>query len=129
MIDKDGIKTLRNIETDFNEIARSDQRADLLILRQYSYELITSKIFKAVMMTAIVLNTILMVLPMMLSNNDLLADNSRVFLSILENIIGKLFVFEIINGFISSEGVKSIIRLTYYHEIESEKLPSLAVFT
>ena len=94
MIDKDGIKTLRNIETDFNEIARSDQRADLLILRQYSYELITSKIFKAVMMTAIVLNTILMVLPMMLSNNDLLADNSRVFLSILENIIGKLFDYE-----------------------------------
>ena len=94
MIDKDGIKTLRNIETDFNEIARSDQRADILILRQYSYELITSKIFKAVMMTAIVLNTILMVLPMMLSNNDLLADNSRVFLSILENIIGKLFVYK-----------------------------------
>ena len=29
------MKTLRNIETDFNEIARSDERADLKILRQY----------------------------------------------------------------------------------------------
>ena len=88
MIDRDGIKTLRNIETDFNEIARSDQRADIQILRQYSYELITSKVFKGIMMLAIVINTLIMLLPMMLSGNADIADSARVPLAIAENIIG-----------------------------------------
>ena len=93
MIDKDGggIQTLRNIETDFNEVARSDQRADILILRQFSYELITSKTFKTLMMVAIIINTVLMVLPIMMASKDHVADMIRVPLSIIENIIGKNF--------------------------------------
>merc|ERR1712123_76838 len=100
MIDKDGkdgmIQTLRNIETDFNEIARSDQRADISILRQFSYELITSKTFKALMMMAIVINTILMVLPIIMASNDTVADSSRVHISIVENVIVGIFIFEIL---------------------------------
>ena len=83
-----GIKTFRNIETDFNEIARSDQRVDSELLRQYAYELITSKTFKSIMMIAIILNTILMVLPMIMGQGDT-ADKTRVPLSIMENIISK----------------------------------------
>ena len=91
MIDRDGggIQTLRNIETDFNEVARSDQRADILILRQFSYELITSKTFKTLMMVAIIINTVLLVLPIMMASKDHVADMIRVPLSIIENIIGK----------------------------------------
>ena len=98
MVDQQGLKTLRNIETDFNEIARSDERADLKILRQYSHELITSKIFKAVMLVVIILNTILMIAPIQLeSGKKGLAEDSRIPLSIVENIIGTLVFKDIIN--------------------------------
>ena len=108
MIDKDGkdgmIQTLRNIETDFNEIARSDQRADISILRQFSYELITSKTFKALMMMAIVINTILMVLPIIMASNDTVADSSRVQISIVENVIGKKLKLDLnVNRLLQSE--------------------------
>jgi hypothetical protein len=90
-----GIKTFRNIETDFNEIARTDKRVDNELLRQYAYELITSKTFKSIMMLAIIFNTILMVLPMIMGQGET-ADKSRVPLSILENIIIGIFIVEIL---------------------------------
>ena len=94
MIDRDGMKTLRNIETNFNEVARRDQRADILILRQYSYELITSKTFKAMMMVAIVINTILTVLPILMANNNQIeADKIRVPITIIETVIGKAIYY------------------------------------
>ena len=59
-----------------------------------SHELITSKIFKGVMMIVIIINTILMLLPIFLESEcgESCAANARMMLSILENIVGMFLV-------------------------------------
>ena len=56
-----------------------------------SYELITSSGFKIIMMIAIIVNTVLMVMPIWVAH-----DSARVPLAIIENIIGNIFKFNII---------------------------------
>ena len=94
-IEQNGLKGFRNIETDFTEICRVDDRSDKELLRLYALQLITSKTFKSTMVIAIIINLILMILPITLNprvdwNNSLtIGDQLRIPLSIIENVIGK----------------------------------------
>ena len=94
-IDQNGLKGFRNVETDFTEICRVDDRSDKELLRLYALQLITSKTFKSTMVIAIIINLILMILPITLNprvdwNNSLtIGDQLRIPLSIIENVIGK----------------------------------------
>jgi len=101
-IDQNGLKGFRNVETDFTEICRVDDRSDKELLRLYALQLITSKTFKSTMVIAIIINLILMILPITLNprvdwNNSLtIGDQLRIPLSIIENVIVGLFIVEIL---------------------------------